>query len=103
MTDEELLEIKEKAIKDDLFAIGNRIRHAFNQGYELGKRSMKIKDYIKIDKTSSQYISCQHCLYSGDEKSVCIQRRCKHAIDHLRECYVDGLDLKIESEEENEN
>lgn len=30
MTDEELLKIKEKAIKDDLFAIGNRIRHAFN-------------------------------------------------------------------------
>ena len=59
---------------------------------------MEIKDYIKIDKTNPQYTSCNRCLYSGDEESVCIQRRCKHAIVHLRECYVDGLD-KAESEE----
>lgn len=60
---------------------------------ELAKLKENIKtEYIKIDKTSPLFTSCSCCLYSGDEESVCIQRRCIHAIKHLKECYVDNSD-----------
>ena len=36
MTETERLEEKERLIQDDLNSIANKVRHAFNQGYELG-------------------------------------------------------------------
>lgn len=41
MTEEELRAEKERLIKDDLASIGNKMRHAFNQGYELGRKAVK--------------------------------------------------------------
>ena len=38
MTEEDIRRYKEKAITDDMFSIENRVRHAFNQGLELGRK-----------------------------------------------------------------
>ena len=43
MTDEEIREIRTKALKDDLASINNRLCHAFNQGFELGIKSITQK------------------------------------------------------------
>lgn len=40
MSDEEIREVRSKALKDDLASINNRLHHAFNQGYELGRQSI---------------------------------------------------------------
>ena len=44
MTDEEIKEIRTKALKDDLASINNRLHHAFNQGFELGRKSTTPKE-----------------------------------------------------------
>ena len=44
MTDEEIREIRTKALKDDLASINNRLHHAFNQGFELGRKSVTPKE-----------------------------------------------------------
>lgn len=44
MTDEEIREIRTKALKDDLASINNRLHHAFNQGFELGRKSTTPKE-----------------------------------------------------------
>ena len=44
MTDEEIREIRTKALKDDLVSINNRLCHAFNQGFELGRKSIISKE-----------------------------------------------------------
>ena len=38
MTYQEIQKAKEKMIHDDVLSIENRLRHAFNQGFELGCR-----------------------------------------------------------------
>ena len=38
MTESEFQKYKEKAIEQDVLAVENRIRHAFNQGVECGRR-----------------------------------------------------------------
>lgn len=48
---------KEKLIKDDMNSIENRVRHAFNQGYDLGFKDGKEKAKSQEPKT---------VLYSGD-------------------------------------
>lgn len=39
---------KEKLIKADLASIENRVRHAFNQGYELGRKESKTADLSEL-------------------------------------------------------
>lgn len=39
MTDEEIRETRLKVLEKDLASINNRLHHAFNQGFELGRKS----------------------------------------------------------------
>ena len=39
---------KEKLTKADLASIENRVRHAFNQGYELGRKESKTADLSEL-------------------------------------------------------
>lgn len=40
---------KEKAIEKDIKAVENRIRHAYNQGYEAGLKHGKEQDTVPFD------------------------------------------------------
>lgn len=46
MTEEELRKEKERLIKVDIESVENRVRHAFNQGYELGYQQHS-KDFVE--------------------------------------------------------
>ena len=52
---------KEKAIKDDLASINNRVRHAFNQGVELGKE-------LAEEENRGEQEACELCtlMHKGD-------------------------------------
>ena len=52
MREEEYLQEKEKAIKDDLDVLENRIRHAYNQGVQMGQKLERAK---KGDKWLLEY------------------------------------------------
>ena len=52
MTEQERLDEKEKLIHEDLCSIENKVRHAFNQGYELGlKQKQRQSKWDKIKST----------------------------------------------------
>lgn len=80
MTETELREEKERLIKNDLYSIENRVRHAFNQGYELGRKSVQMtakwEDY-KLAYVDSQskyncYIgTCPKCKTMQEADSYC--------------------------------
>ena len=44
MTDEEIRETRLKVLEKDLASINNRLHHAFNQGFELGRKSTTPKE-----------------------------------------------------------
>ena len=44
MTDEEIRETRLKVLEKDLASINNRLHHAFNQGFELGRKSTVTKE-----------------------------------------------------------
>ena len=77
MTDEEIREIRTKALKDDLASINNRLHHAFNQGYEMGLKHRRktghwesycyqnnrcsVCGYIIADSDTDEYKYCPNC------------------------------------------
>lgn len=67
MVENEYLARREEAIKTDMNAIRNRVSHAFNQGYELGRERMK--DYRTAFK-----VTCELCtggvLFGSDYESI---------------------------------
>lgn len=44
MTDEEIREFRLKVLEKDLASINNRLHHAFNRGFELGRKSTTPKE-----------------------------------------------------------
>ena len=56
MTEDEYQAAKEQAIKSDLASIENRIRHTFNQGFELGRESAQRTNRQAERRASGIYI-----------------------------------------------
>ena len=74
MTESELLEEKERLIKDDLSSISNRVRHAFNQGYELGRKSIqKTGVWVGVDEEPHEDYECNLCGYMVSTYGVNIE------------------------------
>ena len=79
MTDEEIREIRTKALKDDLTSINNRLHHAFNQGFELGRKSTTPKEktgkweYVQYDGNPNiGNLHCSECeRIAGFEYNFC--------------------------------
>lgn len=79
MTDEEIREIRTKALKDDLASINNRLHHAFNQGFELGRKSTTPKEktghweYVQYDGNPNiGNLHCSECeRIAGFEYNFC--------------------------------
>lgn len=65
MTEQERLDEKERLIHDDLCSIENKVRHAFNQGFELGlkqkQRHSKWVNIIQVFNGSRYAYECQWC------------------------------------------
>lgn len=76
------VEEKERLIKKDIASIENRVRHAFNQGYEMGlKESRSEKPNICgdavsrepfTDSTICEGFSCNECSFNRKDKGGCI-------------------------------
>lgn len=72
---------KEKLIKADIASIENRVRHAFNQGYDLGfkdgKKRAKPQEQEVIDKIRAEIMSLDYIdedKYEGTSISPMIYR-----------------------------
>jgi ribulose bisphosphate carboxylase small subunit len=58
---------KEKLIKADIASIENKVRHAFNQGYDLGYKEGKSKQepktghWVGIDEYPHEDYECDNC------------------------------------------
>lgn len=72
---------KEKLIKADIASIENRVRHAFNQGYDLGfkdgKKRAKPQEQEAIDKIRAEIMSLDYIdedKYEGTSISPMIYR-----------------------------
>ena len=55
-----------------------------------------MKPWTTLDKTfsvrktihSDSFESCCDCIHYEDSEEICILRKCFHAIDYLKDCYV---------------
>jgi len=79
---------KEKLIKADMASIENRVRHAFNQGYDLGfkdgkERAKPLKQEPVIDKIRSEIEA--YANQTTDEKQRIAFNACLNLIDHYTE------------------
>ena len=55
MTESEYQAYKEKAIEQDVLAVENRIRHAFNQGVECGRKLTGLKSVIDRNEVLNEF------------------------------------------------
>lgn len=79
MRGEELRAYRNKAIEKDRKAIENRLNHAFNQGYEMGRQMAK-----------TSWIACSDKLPEvGSEVLVCYEFK-KHRSVYIADFYGDG-------------
>ena len=61
-------------IKHDLYSISNRVRHAFNQGYELGRKSVeKVGKWIAEEDEEMEIVGyhCSRCDLPGIVSRYC--------------------------------
>ena len=61
---------KEKLIKADITSIENRVRHAFNQGYDLGFKDGKEKAK-PLEQETQTFKWCETCKEYDQEKHCC--------------------------------
>ena len=61
---------KEKLIKADIASIENRVRHAFNQGYDLGFKDGKEKAK-PLEQETQTFKWCETCKEYDQEKHCC--------------------------------
>ncbi len=79
MREEELRAYRNKAIEKDRRSIENRLNHAFNQGYEIGRQMAK-----------SSWIACSDKLPEvGSEVLVCYEFKKKRYV-YIADFYGDG-------------
>lgn len=58
------------------------VKDVYNRGFYIPDNN------VRIDKTDENYESCLNCIHADDTEEMCLIRRCKHAICHLKECYI---------------
>lgn len=79
MREEELRAYRNKAIEKDRRSIENRLNHAFNQGYEMGRQIAK-PDWIPVSEKSPEV---------GSEVLVCYDFKGKRSV-YIADFYGDG-------------
>ena len=83
---------KERLIKKDIVSIENRVRHAFNQGYEMGVKELKtykeqggdaISRQIVIDRINKQRAGLNPDIYPQDKIGDCAYRICIEFVEKI--------------------
>lgn len=54
---------------------------------DLEARNDKERSLSPLRPEENPFASCGDCYYHDDEESICVLRRCIHAVAELKECY----------------
>lgn len=79
---------KEKLIKADIVSIENRVRHAFNQGYDLGFKVGKEKAKPQEPQT---FKWCTDCREYDQEKHCCHRwsKAIRNTVEEMKQEYIE--------------
>ena len=90
---------KEKLIKADIESIENRVRHAFNQGYDLGFKDGKEKAK-PLEQEPQTFKWCTTCKEYDQEKHCCHRwsKVIKNTVEDMkREPIIDKIRAEIDN------